>query len=67
MEWTDTITASPTGNNDGRVWRRLHGGMDNAGAYRLWLSAVGLQRQGNALFTAAYPWLGIRIGGLGNL
>jgi formylglycine-generating enzyme required for sulfatase activity len=67
VEWTDTITASPTGKSDGRVWRRLHGGIANAGPYQLWLSAVGLQPQDNTLFTATYPWLGIRIGVLGNL
>jgi hypothetical protein len=67
VEWTDTISPSPTGKSDGRVWRRLHGGIANAGAYQLWLSAVGLQPQDNALFTATYPWLGIRIGVLGDL
>ena len=67
VEWTDTITASPTGKSDGRVWRRLHGGIANAPAYQLWLSAVGLQPQDNAAFTATYPWLGFRIGVLGNL
>jgi len=67
VEWTDTITPSPTGNSDGRVWRRLHGGIANASAYQLWLSAVGLQPQDNTFFTATYPWLGIRIGVLGDL
>jgi formylglycine-generating enzyme required for sulfatase activity len=67
VEWTDTIAASPTGKSDGRVWRRLHGGIANAGAYQLWLSAVGLQPQDNAFFTATYPWLGLRIGVLGDL
>jgi hypothetical protein len=67
VEWTDTIAPSPAGNTDGRVWRRLHGGIANAGAYQLWLSAVGLQPQYNPFFTATYPWLGIRIGALGNL
>jgi formylglycine-generating enzyme required for sulfatase activity len=67
VEWTDTISPSPTGKSDGRVWRRLHGGIANAGAYQLWLSAVGLQPQDNALFTATYPWLGLRIGVLGDL
>lgn len=67
VEWTDTITASPTGKSDGRVWRRLHGGIANAPAYQLWLSAVGLQPEDNAAFTATYPWLGFRIGVLGNL
>ncbi len=67
VEWTDTIAASPTGKSDGRVWRRLHGGIANAPAYQLWLSAVGLQPEDNFAFTATYPWLGFRIGVLGNL
>jgi hypothetical protein len=45
----------------------LHGGIANAGAYQLWLSAVGLQPQDNALFTATYPWLGFRIGVIGDV
>lgn len=65
VEWTDTITPSPLGTARGRVWRRLHGGIANASAYQLWLSAVGLQPQDNALFTVTYPWLGFRIGIIG--
>jgi len=65
VEWTDTITPSPLGTSKGRVWRRLHGGIANAPAYQLWLSAVGLQPQDNALFTVTYPWLGFRIGVVG--
>jgi formylglycine-generating enzyme required for sulfatase activity len=69
VEWTDTITAPPSGRSGahGRVWRRLHGGIANAPVYQLWLSAVGLQPQDNTFFTATYPWLGIRIGVLGDL
>lgn len=67
VEWTDTITPPPFGAKGHRVWRRLHGGIANASVYQLWLSAVGLQPQDNTLFTATYPWLGIRIGVLGNL
>ena len=69
VEWTDTITAPPTGRSGahGRVWRRLHGGIANAPVYQLWLSAVGLQPQDNTFYTATYPWLGIRIGVLGDL
>lgn len=69
VEWTDTITPppAPSGRTQGRVWRRLHGGIANAPAYQLWLSAVGLQPQDNTLFTATYPWLGFRIGVLGKL
>jgi formylglycine-generating enzyme required for sulfatase activity len=69
VEWTDTITAPPSGRSGahGRVWRRLHGGIANAPVYQLWLSAVGLQPQDNTFYTATYPWLGIRIGVLGDL
>lgn len=67
VEWTDTVTPPPSGRSGGRTWRRLHGGIANAPVYQLWLSAVGLQPQDNTLFTATYPWLGIRVGVLGNL
>jgi hypothetical protein len=69
VEWTDTITAPPSGRSGahGRVWRRLHGGIANAPVYQLWLSAVGLQPQDNTFYAATYPWLGIRIGVLGDL
>ena len=67
VEWTDTITAPPFGIKGKRVWRRLHGGIANAPVYQLWLSAIGPQPQDNAFFTATYPWLGIRIGVIGNL
>ncbi|HEU4599766.1 MAG TPA: hypothetical protein VFS26_08465 [Solirubrobacterales bacterium] len=67
VEWTDTITPPPFGVKGARVWRRLHGGIANAPVYQLWISAVGLQPQDNAFYTATYPWLGIRIGVIGNL
>ena len=67
VEWTDTITPPPTGRSGGRVWRRLHGGIANAPAYQLWLSAVGLQPQDNAFYTTTYPWLGFRVGVVGFL
>ncbi len=66
VEWTDTITPPPSGRRDGRVWRRLHGGISNAPAYQLWLSAVGLQPQDNPFYDLTYPWLGFRIGVIGN-
>jgi formylglycine-generating enzyme required for sulfatase activity len=67
VEWTDTITSSPTGSDDGRVWRRLHGGIANAPAYQLWLSAIGLNPQRNTFYQHTYPWLGFRIGTIGRL
>jgi len=67
VEWTDTITPPPAGNHDPRVWRRLHGGISNAPAYQLWLSAVGLQPEDNKFYDYTYPWLGFRIGVVGSL
>jgi len=67
VEWTDTITSPPFGVKSARVWRRLHGGIANAPVYQLSLSAIGPQPQDNAFFTATYPWLGLRIGVVGNL
>lgn len=67
VEWTDTITPPPFGAKGHRIWRRLHGGIANAPVYQLWLSAIGLQPQDNAFYNATYPWLGIRIGVLGDL
>ncbi len=67
VEWTDTITPPPSGRSGGRVWRRLHGGIANAPAYQLWLSAVGLQPQDNVFYNYTYPWLGFRVGVIGNL
>jgi hypothetical protein len=67
VEWTDTITPPPSGKAGGRVWRRLHGGVPNAPAYQLWLSAVGLQPQDNIFYKLTYPWLGFRVGVIGNL
>ncbi len=67
VEWTDTITPPPSGRSGGRVWRRLHGGVPNAAAYQLWLSAIGPQPQDNRFFKRTYPWLGFRIGVIGDL
>lgn len=65
VEWTDTITAPPFGLPGRRVWRRLHGGVPNASAYQMWISAVGLQPQDHTYFPQTYPWLGFRIGYVG--
>ena len=66
VEWTDTITPPPAGKKGLRVWRRLHGGVPNAPGYQLWLSAVGLQPQDNKFYNLTYPWLGFRVGVIGN-
>jgi hypothetical protein len=66
VEWTDTITPPPARDTSPRVWRRLHGGVPNAPAYQMWPSAIGLQPQDNAFADRTYPWLGFRIGVLGD-
>ena len=66
VEWTDTITPSPKGSQDGRVWRRLHGGVANTRAYQLWISAIGLQPQDNPFFERNYPWAGFRVAVIGD-
>ncbi len=66
VEWTDTITPPPAGKKGARVWRRLHGGVPNAPGYQMWLSAIGLQPQNNKFYNAIYPWLGFRIGVIGD-
>jgi formylglycine-generating enzyme required for sulfatase activity len=67
VEWTDTIAPPPDGQSSARVWRRLHGGISNAPAFQMWPSAVGLQPQDNAFFDRTYPWLGLRVGVIGDL
>ncbi len=67
VEWTDTVTPPPAGITGKRVWRRLHGGVSNAPAYQMWPSAVGLQPHDNIFYDHVYPWLGFRIGVIGNL
>ncbi|MEV4615269.1 hypothetical protein AB0K43_22175 [Kitasatospora sp. NPDC049258] len=66
VEWTDTITPPPAGGDPARVWRREHGGVSNAPAYQMWPSAVGLQPQDNPFFSHTYPWLGFRVGVVGD-
>jgi hypothetical protein len=67
VEWTDTITPPPSGERPARIWRRLHGGVTNAPAYQMWPSAIGLQPENNAFVDRTYPWLGFRIGVIGDL
>src|SRR5262245_9412027 len=69
VEWTDTVTPAPVHNGKqvGGVWRRLHGGVANARAYQLWISAVGQAPQTSPFVGPVYPWLGFRVGVIGNL
>ena len=65
VEWTDTIAPSP--QKAPRVWRRAHGGVANAPAYQLWISATGRAPEANVVTARANPWEGFRIGVIGEL
>lgn len=67
VEWTDTITPPPAGQDSARIWRRAHGGVPNSSAYQMWLSAVGLVPEDDAALVRSYPWYGFRVGLIGDL
>ena len=64
VEWTDTV-APPVRSNDRRTWRWAHGGVANAPAYQLWISAVGRLPETVAVVERVNPWDGFRIGVIG--
>jgi hypothetical protein len=64
VEWTDTI--SPIFKHSPRITRRMHGGVSNAKAYQLKIQAIGPQPEVNAIPKNIYPWLGFRVGVIGN-
>ena len=67
VEWTDTIAPAPQGSSGPRVWRYAHGGVANASAYQLWISATGRTPEANVAVERTYPWQGFRIGVIGEL
>lgn len=67
MEWTDTIAPQPSGHHFLRVWRYLHGGVANAPAWQIGISAFGYIDQDNKLVDMTYPWQGFRVGIIGSL
>ena len=66
VEWTRHDRSLSLRPQDARVWRRLHGGVANASAFQLWISAIGLQPQDIVFLANTYPWLGFRVGVIGN-
>lgn len=67
VEWTDTIAPSPGGSRDPRIWRRAHGGVANAPAYQLWISATGRVPERAEAIARVNPWAGFRVGVVGDL
>ncbi len=66
VEILDTLAPQPPGYNFLRNWRYYHGGVANAPAYQLEISAFGYN-PGDEALQRAYPWIGFRVGVIGNL
>jgi hypothetical protein len=62
----DSLAPQPPGYNFLRDWHYYHGGVANAPAYQLEISAFGYA-PGDFAVQRAYPWLGFRVGIIGNL
>ncbi len=66
VEVLDTLAPQPPGVNFLRDWRYYHGGVANAPAYQVEISAFGYN-PGDPQISRFYPWLGFRLGIVGNL
>ncbi len=64
VEILDTLAPQPAGYNFLRDWRYYHGGVANAPAYQVEISAFGYF-PGDPQAERVYPWLGFRIGVIG--
>lgn len=65
VEWQDTLVPPQDGLTEHRVWRRMHGGVANAPAYQMLISAFGFQPQDQYALDGIYPWFGFRVGFIG--
>ena len=65
VEILDTLAPQPPGYKFLRYWHYYHGGVANAPAYQVEISAFGYF-PGDTDLSRAYPWLGFRIGVIGN-
>ena len=66
VEVLDTLAPQPPGYNFLREWRYYHGGVANAPAYQVAISAFGYFPQDPAI-ARVYPWLGFRIAVIGDV
>jgi hypothetical protein len=64
VEILDTLAPQPPGYNFLRDWHYYHGGVANATAYQLEISAFGYN-SGDPAIERIYPWEGFRIGVIG--
>jgi formylglycine-generating enzyme required for sulfatase activity len=66
VEVLDTLAPQPAGYNFLREWRYYHGGVANAPAYQVAISAFGYFPQDPAI-ARVYPWLGFRLAAIGDI
>ena len=66
VEVLDTLAPQPPGYKFLRGWRYFHGGVANAPAYQVEISAFGYN-PGDTGLERMYPWLGFRIGVIGDV
>jgi hypothetical protein len=65
VEILETLAPQPPGYNFLRNWRYYHGGVANAPAYQMEISAFGFN-SGDPVLERIYPWFGFRVGVIGN-
>jgi hypothetical protein len=67
VEVLDTVAPQPPGYNFLRDWRYYHGGVANASAYQLEISAFGYNPGDHPLLEHLYPWIGFRLAVIGTV
>jgi formylglycine-generating enzyme required for sulfatase activity len=66
VEVLDTLAPQPPGHNFVRDWHYFHGGVANAPAYQLEISAFGYY-PGDPQGARFYPWVGFRMAVIGSV
>jgi hypothetical protein len=66
VEVLDSLAPQPPGYNFARDWRYYHGGVANAPAYQVEISAFGYF-PGDPQLESIYPWFGFRVGVIGDV
>jgi hypothetical protein len=66
VEHTDSLAPQPPGYHFVRDWRYYHGGVANAPAYQMAIYGFGYF-PGDPQLGRVYPWMGFRVGVIGNL
>jgi hypothetical protein len=66
MSWSSSTRSRPSRWELLREWRYYHGGVANAPAYQVEISAFGYVPE-DPYFARFCPWLGFRLGVIGNV